>query len=323
MPLTRILLIRTGALGDFIVTLPVIHALRNAYPDAHIQLLGNLQTLALAREEVDRIDSIDRADWASFFVPGGRLPAPLADPLSATDLVLSYLPDPNGTFSTNLKRTGARTVVSFPPHPPTDGSIHIVDHLLLPLHKLQIPVTEKTPTIHRTPADHDAAEQTRSDDALEQPMLLVHPGSGGRHKCWPKQHFAEAADHFRSETGHTVGLLSGPADGDLAQQVASRMKGAATVLPPMPLRPLAGLLQRAGAYLGNDSGPSHLAAAVGTPTVALFGPTDPRIWAPRGKAVRVIGGPAHLPPEKRLAAISPPRVATVLSRLLPPSSTHD
>ena len=99
MDINRLLLIRTGALGDLILTLPVLAALRAAAPCARLHILGNPRTLVLAGDHADSILDIDRADWAPFFVPGGRLSPHHVDQLKTTDLVLSYLPDPDGVFT--------------------------------------------------------------------------------------------------------------------------------------------------------------------------------------------------------------------------------
>ncbi len=311
MNLNRILLIRTGALGDLIVTLPVLSALKAAAPRARVHLLGHPKTLALAGDYAHSIAGIEQADWAPFFVPNGRLSPRFVDQLKTTDLVLSYLPDPDGTFTANLQRAGARTVLSFPPHPPPDGSIHVVDHLLRPLSDLHIPVADPVPRVSLTREDHREADRILPHLEDASPAV-IHPGSGGAMKRWPPERFSAVADHLARRTGRPVVLLSGPADGDLAERIASRMQTAPIRIPPLTLRHLAALLRRASVYLGNDSGPSHLAAAVGTPAVVLFGPTDPRTWGPRGEAVRILQGDPHLPPEYRLETISESKVVEAL-----------
>jgi ADP-heptose:LPS heptosyltransferase len=152
--------------------------------------------------------------------------------------------------------------------------------------------------------------------------IVVHPGSGGRAKCWPTERFVEVARELR-RAGRAVCFVLGPAEVErgLAPEVergleaveavrgapqegrdgAGRAEGrlADGVLPgefpvvrcPEPDELLA-LVAGAAAYLGNDAGPTHLAALVGTPTVALFGPTSPRVWRPLGAQVRVVAGNA-------------------------------
>ena len=278
----KIWIIRTGALGDFILTLPVIHNLRSAFPNAHITLLGNPKTLALAQHDVQQISDINRADWAPLFISEAILPNSLRAQFANTDLVISYLPDPDDIFATNLKRAGVETVLTCPPHPPDDGSTHAIEHLLQPLRGLTIPIHTDQPIIHLTQDDHDAVAPHIPNGY----SLIIHPGSGGSSKRWPPEHFATIANEISQQTDYTVLVSTGPADSDLAKFIGRQTS--AQILPPLPIRHLAALMASATLYLGNDSGPTHLAAAVDLPTIALFGPTDPRIWAPRGETIHIL-----------------------------------
>lgn len=123
-----------------------------------------------------------------------------------------------------------------------------------------------------------------------QRVVAVHPGSGGRRKCWPAERFARVAEALGAE-GIGVALVQGPADGEIVADVLKALGGAPPpVVSDLPVRDLAALLSLCATYLGNDSGVTHLAAAVGTPTVALFGPTDPAVWGPRGERVTILRG---------------------------------
>jgi heptosyltransferase-2 len=124
-------------------------------------------------------------------------------------------------------------------------------------------------------------------ERLPPRFLAVHPGSGSPAKNWPASRFAEAVRALSPGRGWL--LVSGPADADAAGALAGEPGGVhARELPP---RLLGALLSRAGLFLGNDSGVTHLAAAFGAPTLALFGPTDPAQWAPAGATVlRAPGG---------------------------------
>ncbi len=317
MDIKRILLIRTGALGDFVVTLPVVKALRDAWPVAHLHLVGYPGILALATGYADSMDSIDRADWASFFVPNGRLSDHCVESVRNPDLVVSYLPDADGVFGDNLRRAGARSVLSCSPHPPADGSVHFGDHLLGPLSRMGVPVADRTPHVLLTAKDRDEAEHALGECGIEgPPPIMIHPGSGSESKCWPPDRFAAVAGGVSRKSGLPVVLLSGPADGDLVRRVASYMTSPPFLVSPPSVCCLAALLERAAVYLGNDSGPSHLAAAVGVPTVVLFGPSNPRTWAPRGRMVAVLQGEPSLPPEDRLAGIGQERVEEAVLSLL-------
>ncbi|RUM87957.1 MAG: hypothetical protein DSZ24_04980 [Thermodesulfatator sp.] len=128
------------------------------------------------------------------------------------------------------------------------------------------------------------------DFRREPRFLLVHPGSGGRRKCYPPERLLQALQGF---SVLPVRVILGPAEEDLAPLFRE--------FPVCQSRTLAQALQalsQAQAYLGNDSGLTHLAAALGVPVLALFGPTDPRLWAPFGGPVRVLYPFEHLTPQR-------------------------
>ena len=233
MDIRRILLVRTGALGDFVVTLPVVKALRNAWPAGHLHLVGYPGILALAAGYADSVDSIDRADWASFFVPNGVLSDHCVEGVRNSDLVVSYLPDADGVFGLNLRRAGARSVLSCSPHPPPDGSVHIGDHLLGPLSRMEVPVADRIPHVLLSATDRDKAEHALDRCITEgPPPIMIHPGSGSKGKCWPPERFAAVADRVSQTSGLPVVLLSGPADGNLAERVASYMVASPFLISP-------------------------------------------------------------------------------------------
>jgi ADP-heptose:LPS heptosyltransferase len=119
--------------------------------------------------------------------------------------------------------------------------------------------------------------------------VVLQPGAGSPAKAWPG--FA-ALSRRLGDTGLTVVALAGPADGGVMETLlASGALAEDRLARDWPLVEIAGLLSLARATVGNDSGPTHLAAAVGCPTVAVFGPTDPLVWAPVGPSVKTLGGP--------------------------------
>jgi len=119
-------------------------------------------------------------------------------------------------------------------------------------------------------------------DSLPRGFLAVHPGSGSPRKNWPAERFAALAEALAP--AQALALVAGPADDEASAAFLDRVPRA-RVLRELPLRLLGGVLARAALYVGNDSGVSHLAAAFGAPTLALFGPTDPVAWAPLGRGV--------------------------------------
>lgn len=285
----RILIIRTGGLGDFILTLPVMRALANQWPDAELEILGRPAIAALARPHLHRITSIDDRRFARLF-SGGSLDT--SDParvyLSAFDLVVSFLGVPESDFGRKLLSLVPRTL--FIPPPPA-GDKHATIHFLQALRPLGLEV------VHTVPRVEVAAEDRETGGKLVQQVLgptgwkrpvIIHPGSGGRHKNWPPRLFAQTVRLLR-ESGHRAILLQGEADGETVRQVLDHLgQDAAPVLKDASLVQVAGAIACSRLVVGNDSGISHLVAAVGTPLICLFGPTDPIVWRPLGAAVRVL-----------------------------------
>jgi ADP-heptose:LPS heptosyltransferase len=305
MPLSthpqNILVIRSGALGDFILTTPVLLSLRLAFPDTVLTVAGHPDRIALLSDVVDHALDFDAADWAPLFSDKPDT-SRLTKRIAAMDLIVSFLPDSDGVFTSNLRQICSGTVTSHSPHPPNDGSVHVIDHLLIALDGLEI---ETTPAPRITPPV--------GMSELEAPYIVIHPGSGGTQKIWPTERYAQVADAF-AETHRTV-ITSGPADREIAGALAERSP-ATRLLEPMPLTELAAVLSRADLYIGNDTGPSHLAAAVGTPTLAIFGPTDPRVWGPRGERVAIVSSPEGVAPADRLLAVTVSQVVDASKRLI-------
>ena len=144
------------------------------------------------------------------------------------------------------------------------------------------------------------------------PVLLIHPCSGGVPKCWPIDSFVRVAD-LLVEHGWRVAFVIGPAEQERMSPAArSMLADRFTVLAGLSLPELLAAMSAADVFLGNDSGPSHLAAALGRPTVALFGPTDPAVWAPRGRRVHILRGQ----PNQSDWSISPESVAQAITASL-------
>jgi ADP-heptose:LPS heptosyltransferase len=122
----------------------------------------------------------------------------------------------------------------------------------------------------------------------EERVLAIHPGSGSPGKNWDARKFAAVAD-WASERCQVL-LISGPAQDGVEEFRDSMKKARPLVADNLPLIHLAALLKATTVYLGNDSGITHLAASLGLPTVALFGPTNPALWGPKGPGVRIIYG---------------------------------
>jgi ADP-heptose:LPS heptosyltransferase len=313
----RVVAWHLGALGDLVLAVPALHALRRgAGPGARVEALaaaGRGEMLVRGGAAHAAADGT-RADLAPLFVEGGRPPGWLADRLGPDALVALFFGGAD-VLTRNLAPFAGR-VMAIAPRPPGDAAVHCADFLLAEAARsgpskpfpasARLPLAR--PRLRVSPADRHAARRILGAAGIEAGcrFLALHPGSGGRAKRWPEERFLALAARARAALGLAPLLVTGPVERDLAPDLGGRARAAgAAVIEAPPLPALAAILSLAAAYAGNDSGPTHMAAAVGAPTLALFGPSDPRVFAPRprsprGAAVRVIeagAGLAHLPPE--------------------------
>lgn len=279
--LRKIVVIRPGALGDAVVTLPVLEALGAAWPDAERLVIGHpVFGLAVEGGMASAWVAFDDGRLVSLFGSGGA-----CDVVAGADLCLVYGSGEEGALEAGLRRSGVRQVIPWPVAP---GATHIIDHLLQALAPLEIAAPARQARLLPSGPWRDEARRVLSERGIKPGYVVIHPGSGGRRKQWPAERFAEVARRL----GGPVAWLLGPAEAEQPElREAGRDVGA--VLEGLSLRGLAGLVAGCRVCVGNDSGVSHLAAAVGAPTVAVFGPTDPAVWAPRGERVAVLGGPAR------------------------------
>jgi ADP-heptose:LPS heptosyltransferase len=197
-----------------------------------------------------------------------------------------------------LERYGARRVIAAAPYP-HNQRLHVADWLLASLAPLGVGWDGGWERSAWLGIDQDARRwaagwaRTRLGAS---PYVVLHPGSGSRRKNWPAREWIAVLDRLIAASDVRVVVTAGPADTEavaaLVQAAAGRpaLQERFTMLEEALLAQLAAVIEQSALYLGNDSGVSHLAAAVGVPTLAVFGPTDPAVWRPRGPRVRVLGG---------------------------------
>lgn len=288
----RLLVIRGGAIGDFILTLPAIKLLREAYPQARLEILGYKHIIGLAdrRFYADAVRSIEYGALASFFAKGAELPSELADYFARFDLVVSYLFDPDRVFETNVRRCGVANFLAGSPK--IVGTEHAAVQLARPLAELGLSLKCAAAQLYLNP--NDRASGSASLEEVAGPVVAMHPGSGSMTKNWPIEHWRGLGQRL-IETGDAGSLLivGGEADekslGRLRETLAH---DAVRFAESLPLPQLAAIFERCALFIGHDSGISHIAAAAQIPCVLLFGPTDPAVWAPANASVRMLQGKA-------------------------------
>ena len=288
----RVLVLRPGAIGDTLVALPALLALRRRFPSAQIEAVGNAIALPVAEASglIDRWLPFDDGRVTRLFMPSDPPPD---DPFLGIDVAVAWGRDADGTLERALARRGAATVIVAPSRPDPTEPEHIARHLLRMLAPLGIESSGESvelPEI-RVPGEADtrALAELATAGLSGRPFVAIHPGSGSAAKNWPAEQYALLVDRLQAEYGLASVVLGGPADAE-ALVVLHDQPGQppAAELVERPLLMVAALLRRAAAFLGNDSGLSHLAGLLGVPTLVLFGPSDPTVWAPLGPRVRVL-----------------------------------
>ena len=186
--MNRILVIRGGAIGDFILTLPALKALRDARPQAHMEILGykHIAVLAEKRFYAQAVHSIEYGPLARFFSRNSELPAELADYFASFDLIVSYLYDPDRIFETNLRRCGVQNLICGPGRI-VENAGHAVRQLARPIEELGINVVDFAERIFPSIEDREFAREFLA--SVPQPIIAIHPGSGSHKKNWPLENW--------------------------------------------------------------------------------------------------------------------------------------
>lgn len=281
-PVRRIVIFRPAAIGDTLLTFPALRALRSRFPEAEMTAVGNRPALELARTHrlIDHVDAFG-ADWVSDLF--GDAPTPdLRARLGNTDLGIVWMHTAAAAseLARVLEATGVSQVLPAASFPAPDSKRHLANHLYDTLQPLGMagprPIIRLGAVAGSLPL------------ASPPPLTIFHPGAGGQHKRWPAARYAELAQRCAAQ-GAAVAVTQGPADEEaVAEFLALAGDTRPRLLAGLKLTELAAELGRAARFIGNDSGITHLAALIGVPTLALFGPYDPAYWAPIGDRVGIV-----------------------------------
>jgi heptosyltransferase-3 len=281
----RILVIRGGAIGDFILTLPVLAALRAQFPDVHLEVLGypHIAQLATLGGVVDRVQPIEARGLAGFFAAGGALDSATADYFARFDIIVSYLFDPDHIFQTNVAQCSRAQFIKGPHRPVESQRIHATQVYLKPLERLAIFAADPIPRI------------VLNTECAAQNVVALHPGSGSEQKNWPEAKWAELIRRLCAETTASLLMVGGEAEEDRLDRLALLVPTERVqVARSLPLVEVVQQLRQCSLFIGHDSGISHLAAAVGLLTIVLWGHTVEEIWRPQGDHVTIVREPGGL-----------------------------
>jgi ADP-heptose:LPS heptosyltransferase len=293
------LVIHQGALGDFILALPTLKTLRMAFPQAKSVMMGFPRILELVDQRfyADETLSIDQRGMASFFVRGSPVDRTLSQFFGTFDLLVVFGKDEEGILINNLKQVCQGQILHINPFPQWTQRIHLTDHLLKELHKYGLPISVRNPRLYLTSKDKDWGRSffriKGLTDEERSKVIVLHPGSGSKKKVWAVERFLELVRYFQRHSGSRILIVLGPAESGEVQKAFEGMEwdmgsAAPIIAKGLSLLGLASVMEGCGLFIGNDSGITHMAAALGLATIALFGPTDHKIWAPRGERVVVV-----------------------------------
>jgi ADP-heptose:LPS heptosyltransferase len=285
----RVVVLRANGLGDYVVAQPALAALRAAYPDATITLVTSPPVAALLAERPAPVDEVLAAPRVAGVrgEPGG----PPDDPPEVVERFCAAMRESRfdlgvqlhgggGNANPLLLRFGARVTAGSraPGAAPLDRTVPWTDlqhDLLRWLEVVALVGAEPVvlrPRVAVTPADRAAAADAL-DGVGAGPLLAVHPGATDPRRRWPPHRLGELAAALDAR-GARVVLLGGPGDAALVDEIRAGMGRAADravdLAGRLTLAAMVGVLERADLFVGNDSGPRHLAEAVGTATVGVF-----------------------------------------------------
>lgn len=281
----KILFIRGGAVGDFVLTMPAIRLVREKLPNNEIEILGYpaITCLATTSGLADRARSIEDARLATFFVPKAKLDKEWCDYFSSFDVVVSYLYDPDGYFRDNLNRSGVQTFLAGPFRPVDERPfVPAALQLAAPLNALALYLEGEDFTFHYPLSPKSAALPLRR-------CVALHPGSGSASKNWSFALWAELLSRLHHQLDVDFLVTSGEAEHSTIEQflvLLNRRNLPFTHLQGLNLPELGAVFNHIDFYLGHDSGVSHLAASSGAKGLLLFGPTNPEVWAPTSSKMR-------------------------------------
>lgn len=274
----NVLIFHSGALGDFVLTWALGLGLGRLYPQSRVIYVTQRSKGELAGKVLG-LDWRDAdAGWHGLYAEGGEVPDG-ARTLAGTHTVISYVASPGDPWTGNVERlTGGATIVHVQPNPPAGWDEHATRWVLKQLepHKALHAAMEQ---LLRSVAERGVGAPVAGDE------VLVHPGSGSIAKCWPVERFVELIEALKRE-GHPVRVVIGEAEVERwGNREIEQLERVAPLVRPRTYLELLEVIAQARMFVGNDSGPGHLAGALGVRSVILFGPTSPDVWRPWGPRV--------------------------------------
>lgn len=310
---SRILLIRTSALGDVVHCLPVLTALRRRFPEARIGWVVEeaMAPVVAGHPLLDQTFVVRFRPWRRRLL-AARTRRELAGlrrdlrrfaPRVAIDLMGNHKAGLVARLSGAPRRLGLERSQRREPssavwinEPVTTPGVHAVDRALSLARALGVPDDEpadfRGDLLFRDtgpgPETASGARHPSGERTDDEPHVLIQPGAGWGNKTYPPEWWGRVAAGLRRAAGLAARVAVAPGEEELTRRVVAASDGAAAAVPALDLDTLASRLRRARLVLGGDTGPTHLAHALGTPVLCLMGPTDPARHGPYGAPERAL-----------------------------------
>jgi predicted lipopolysaccharide heptosyltransferase III len=293
----NVLIIKLRYIGDVLLATPTVRAIKAARPDVRLTMMVNRGTedVLSGNPDLDEVIVLDKGSLKE----QSRLVAGLRR--RRFDLVIDLTDGDRSAFlswaSGAPVRIGFNDEDRWRGHYYTQviqsepGVRHRIDRDLEALKPLSIQASSKDPQLWLTPEEENSADRLLDQLGVHgsQSMVILHPGARYWFKAWPLERYTELADRLTSQYGCQV-LIGGSAqDIELAEQIRQMAKSSPiNAAGRTTIKQFAAIAKKSALFVGSDSGAMHIASAVGTPVVALFGPSNPREWGPRGGPVEVL-----------------------------------
>lgn len=307
--MNRILIVKLGSIGDVVHALPVLRTIRHNLPNAYIVWVveEKAREVLNGNEDIDKVVTINTKKWRKAISTRGGVKA-IAALFSELTVTINELRKDKFDIAIDLQGlvksgvisylSGAKTIIGFDSKncreflntlftnkkvSPEKGDIHIVDKNISLLRPLGFKKINKefyiNPALEGGKFTDEFLLKNRTS---AKHLIAINPGAGWKTKEWGIKNYAELGDRIISEFGVDVIITWGPGEEEMAKAVMDSMSHIPIIAPPTAIGQLAALLKKCELFIGGDTGPLHIAAAMKTPTIGIYGPSDPLRNGPYG-----------------------------------------
>ena len=289
MNMDRILLIRTGGLGDCLLLWPALRALRRRFPLSNIELMGIKQRLEpmVVPAGANHASDIEGSGYHHLLLPDANIPTRVAERFGAFDTVIAFSAKGDLALGENLSECGVDEVHVFLPFPPPGSGIHVARYTIDLLASADLVDSESMlngaqDLLPLADSEiRDGKKILRDLGINSDKLIVVAPGSGSEKKNWHTRGFVDVIESFSTGLFQVL-LIEGPADVAAVEEIKKSMPNL-PVLRQLTPSELEGVMAQCRLFLGNDSGPSHLAGLLGLASVVVFKASEPETWRPLGR----------------------------------------